>query len=159
MTGKLVLKLWTFMTVLLRPRQNLELFMGRTKLWELKKITTSKKYRLQLRIPLSNVLGQNWQKSLVSCLFSISAAIQHGSSLVARQYAKYGCPAGLRGEVWKLILGLEVDDLVCRYFFTRCLYLRQGGDEKSRLQQTAYVNLYNVTEALRSSWPLFAGYV
>ena len=37
MTGKLVLKLWTFMTVPLRPRQNLELFMGRTKLRELKK--------------------------------------------------------------------------------------------------------------------------
>ena len=48
--------------------------------------------------------------------------------------------------MWKLILGLEVDDLVCRYFFTRCLYLRQGGDEKSRLQQTAYVKLYNVTK-------------
>ncbi|KAM7450406.1 hypothetical protein ABFA07_001966 [Porites harrisoni] len=43
-------------------------------------------------------------------------AIQHGSSLVARQYAKYGCPAGLRGEVWKLILGLEVDDLDLLYF-------------------------------------------
>ena len=112
-----------------------------------------------------------------SCLFSISAAIHHGSSLVARQYAKYGCPSGLRGEVWKLILGLEVDDLVCRYFFTRCSYLRQGGDEKSRLQQTAYVNLYNVTKfplymsfsvpceqrpfdlPRKIEGPLFAGYV
>lgn len=42
--------------------------------------------------------------------------IQHGSSLAARQYAKYGVPAGLRGEVWKLILGLEVDDLDLLYF-------------------------------------------
>ena len=38
--------------------------------------------------------------------------IQHGSAPAARQYAKWGCPAGLRGEVWKIILGLEVDDMV-----------------------------------------------
>lgn len=157
MTGKLVLKLWTFMTVLLRPRQNLELFMGRTKLWDLKKLRRRKSIDCNFAYLFPTSKGKIDRNP--SCLFSISAAIQHGSSLVARQYAKYGCPAGLRGEVWKLILGLEVDDLVCRYFFTRCLYLRQGGDEKSRLQQTAYVNLYNVTEALRSSWPLFTGYV
>ncbi|KAJ7325675.1 hypothetical protein OS493_029099 [Desmophyllum pertusum] len=42
--------------------------------------------------------------------------IQHGSTPAARQYAKYGCPAGLRGDVWKLILGLEVDDMDLLYF-------------------------------------------
>ena len=73
--------------------------------------------------------------------------------------------------MWKLILGLEVDDLVCGYFFTRCSYPRQKRDEESRLQQTAYVNLYNVTKfSLYMSFsvpseqrpfdlPLFAGYV
>lgn len=42
--------------------------------------------------------------------------IQHGSAPVARQYAKYGCPPGLRREVWCLILGLEVDDVDLLYF-------------------------------------------
>ena len=42
----------------------------------------------------------------------ISTVIQQGSTPAARHYAKYGCPGGLRGEVWKLILGLEVDDMV-----------------------------------------------
>lgn len=42
--------------------------------------------------------------------------IQHGSAPIARQYAKYGCPTGLRREVWCLILGLEVDDVDLLYF-------------------------------------------
>lgn len=42
--------------------------------------------------------------------------IQHGSALAARQYAKYGCPAGLRGDLWRLILCYEVDDLDLLYF-------------------------------------------
>jgi len=42
----------------------------------------------------------------------ISTVIQHGSTPAARQFAKYGCPPGLRGDMWKLILGLEVDDMV-----------------------------------------------
>lgn len=42
----------------------------------------------------------------------VSTVIQHGSALAARQYAKYGCPAGLRGDLWRLILCYEVDDLV-----------------------------------------------
>ena len=45
--------------------------------------------------------------------FFFLTVIQHGSAPVARQYAKYGCPPGLRREVWCLILGLEVDDVVC----------------------------------------------
>ena len=45
--------------------------------------------------------------------FFFLTVIQHGSAPVTRQYAKYGCPPGLRREVWYLILGLEVDDVVC----------------------------------------------
>ncbi|KAK2563145.1 TBC1 domain family member 19 [Acropora cervicornis] len=37
--------------------------------------------------------------------------IQQGSALAARQYAKYGCPPGLRRDLWKLILCYEVDDV------------------------------------------------
>lgn len=42
--------------------------------------------------------------------------VQHGSTPAARQFAKYGCPPGLRGDMWKLILGLEVDDMDLLYF-------------------------------------------
>lgn len=50
------------------------------------------------------------QSLIIDCV--ISTVIQHGSTPAARQFAKYGCPPGLRGDVWKLILGLEVDDMV-----------------------------------------------
>ena len=50
------------------------------------------------------------QSHIIDCLISI--VIQHGSTPAARQFAKYGCPPGLRGDVWKLILGLKVDDMV-----------------------------------------------
>ena len=52
-------------------------------------------------------------ESQSSTWFFFLTVIQHGSAPVARQYAKYGCPPGLRREVWCLILGLEVDDVVC----------------------------------------------
>ncbi|XP_015780117.1 PREDICTED: TBC1 domain family member 19-like, partial [Acropora digitifera] len=42
--------------------------------------------------------------------------IQQGSALAARQYAKYGCPPGLRKDLWKLILCYEVDDVDRLYF-------------------------------------------
>ncbi|XP_068719603.1 TBC1 domain family member 19-like isoform X1 [Montipora capricornis] len=42
--------------------------------------------------------------------------IQQGSTLAARQYAKYGCPPGLRGDLWKLILCYDVDDVDLLYF-------------------------------------------
>ena len=50
------------------------------------------------------------QSLIIDCV--ISTVIQHGSTPAARQFAKYGCPPGLRGNMWKLILGLEVDDMV-----------------------------------------------
>ena len=43
---------------------------------------------------------------------TVLTVIQQGSTLAARQYAKYGCPPGLRGDLWKLILCYDVDDVV-----------------------------------------------
>lgn len=40
------------------------------------------------------------------------SVIQNGSAVAARQYAKNGCPSGLRGQVWQQILCLEIDDVV-----------------------------------------------
>lgn len=38
--------------------------------------------------------------------------IQANHTAVAQQYAKSGCPSGLRGQIWKQILGVAVDDTV-----------------------------------------------
>ncbi|KXJ22401.1 TBC1 domain family member 19 [Exaiptasia diaphana] len=42
--------------------------------------------------------------------------IQNGSAIAARQYAKNGCPSGLRGQIWQQILCLDVDDVDLLYF-------------------------------------------
>ncbi|KAK3734277.1 hypothetical protein QZH41_015127, partial [Actinostola sp. cb2023] len=42
--------------------------------------------------------------------------IQNGSAIAARQYAKNGCPSGLRGHIWQHILCLEIDDVDLLYF-------------------------------------------
>ena len=65
---------------------------------------------LQQPLSLMHIFHNLKQSPIFDCV--ISTVIQHGSTPAARQFAKYGCPPGLRGDMWKLILGLEVDDMV-----------------------------------------------
>ena len=45
-------------------------------------------------------------------IFRISAVIGSGHAPTAQEFAKKGCPSTFRAQIWELILGTEIDDIV-----------------------------------------------
>ena len=52
-------------------------------------------------------------------LFVLIIVVRKEHSAAARQFAKQGCPTGLRKKVWMCILGMEMENLVCLDIFPR----------------------------------------
>ncbi|XP_032237861.2 TBC1 domain family member 19 [Nematostella vectensis] len=66
---------------------------------------------------VDDMTGSNTVENFETDWYKMGKKVVHnGSAMAARQFAKYGCPSGIRGEIWKQILCLKVDDVELLYF-------------------------------------------